>query len=136
MHTNSFWNRFQEWYSISSNTKLLLSELEVMFGIISYHTYRLAQNHLFILGTYFLYVNALNTLIYKFDDFILLVQEKLNKEKYIAVTCNKEKNLGTNGIFFCLYKIILCLFLFDSILTCLFVVFFFFSCYLFILRIY
>ena len=35
MHASSFWNRFQEWYSISSNTKLLLSELEVMFGIIA-----------------------------------------------------------------------------------------------------
>ena len=39
MHASSFWNRFQEWYSISSNTKLLLSELKVMFGIIRCHTY-------------------------------------------------------------------------------------------------
>ena len=31
VHASSFWNRFQEWHSISSNTKLLLSELEVMF---------------------------------------------------------------------------------------------------------
>ena len=38
MHASSFWNRFQEWYSISSNTKLLLSELEVTFGIICCHT--------------------------------------------------------------------------------------------------
>ena len=42
---SSFWNRFQEWYSTSSNTKLLLSELEVMFGIIRCHTYCLALNH-------------------------------------------------------------------------------------------
>ena len=49
-------------------TKLLLSELGVMSGIIRYHTYCLALNHLIILGKYFLYVNALNTLIYKFDD--------------------------------------------------------------------
>ena len=62
-----------------------------MFGIIRYHTYCLALNHLIILGKYFLYANALNTLIYKFDDFILLVREKINIEKYIAVTCNKEK---------------------------------------------
>ena len=62
-----------------------------MFGIIRYHTHCLALNHLIILGKYFLYVNALNTLIYKFDDFILLVREKINIEKFIAVTCNKEK---------------------------------------------
>ena len=58
MHANSFWNRFQEWYSISSNTKLLLSELKVMFRIIRCRTYCLALNHLVILGKYFLYVNA------------------------------------------------------------------------------
>ena len=70
---------------MSSNTKLLLSELEDMFGINRYHTYRLALNHLIILGKYFLNVNGLNTLIYKFHDFILLVREKINIEKYIAV---------------------------------------------------
>ena len=64
MHASSFWNRFQEWYSISSNTKLLLSELEVMFGIIRCHTYCLALNHLIILGKYLLYVNALNAITY------------------------------------------------------------------------
>ena len=53
-HASSFWNRFQEWYSICSNTKLLMSELEVMFGIICCHAYCIALNHLIILGKYFL----------------------------------------------------------------------------------
>ena len=44
-----------------------------------------------ILGKYFLYVNALNTITCKFDDFVSLVREKINIEKYIAVTGNKEK---------------------------------------------
>ena len=79
--SKAFWNRFQEWRSIFSNTKVLLSELEVMFRIIRYQTYCLALNHLIILGKYFFYVNALNTLIYKFYDFILLVREKINIEK-------------------------------------------------------
>ena len=91
MHASSFLNRFQEWYSISSNTKLLLSELEVMFGIIHCHTNCLALNHLIILGKYFLYVIAFNTITYQFDDFVSLVREKINLEKYIAVTRNKEK---------------------------------------------
>ena len=81
-----------------------------MFGIIRCHTYCLALNHLIILGKYFLYVNALNTITYQFDDFVSLVREKINLEKYIAVTRNKalRRNLGINGIFFCLYKIVLC----------------------------
>ena len=97
---SSFWNRFQEWYSISSNTKLLLSELEVMFGIIRCHSYCLVLNHLIILGKYFLYVNALNTITYQFDDFVSLVREKINLEKYIAVTRNKEKEFRNKWKFF------------------------------------
>ena len=100
MHASSFWNRFQEWYSISSNTKLLLSELEVMFGIIRCHTYCLALNHLIILGKYFLYVNALNTITYQFDYFVSLVREKINLEKYITVTRNKEKEFRNEWKFF------------------------------------
>ena len=101
-HANSFWNRFQEWYSTPSNTKLLLSDLEVMFGVIRCHTYCLALNHqpIIILGKYFLYVNALNTITYKFDDFVSLVREKINIDKYIAVTGNKEKEFRNKWKFF------------------------------------
>ena len=122
MHASSFWNRFQEWYSISSNTKLLLSELEVMFGIIRCHTYCLALNHLIILGKYFLYVNALNTITYQFDDFVSLVREKINLEKYIAVTCNKEKEFRNIWKFFSVFIKLYCvLFLLNfCILICFF----------------
>ena len=87
----SFWNEFQEWYSFLSNTNLILSELDVMFGITRCQNYCLALNHLIILGKYFIYVNALNTSKYRLNDFISLVREKINLEKYIAVTSNKEK---------------------------------------------
>ena len=61
-----------------------------MFGIIRCHTYCLALNHLIILGKYFLYVNILNTITYRFDDFVSLVHEVINLEKYIAVTRKKS----------------------------------------------
>ena len=99
-HANSFWDGFREWYSTSSNTKMLMSELEIMFGIIRCHNYCLALNHLIILGKYFLYVNALNTIKYNFDDFASLVREKINIEKYIAATCNKEKEFRNKWKFF------------------------------------
>ena len=108
MHASSFGNRFQEWYSISSNTKLPLSELEVMFGIIRCHTYCLALNHLIILGKYFLYVNALNTITYQFDDFVSLVREKIYLEKYITVTNNKEKEFMNKWKFFSVFIKLYC----------------------------
>ena len=119
-HANSFWNGFQEWYIISSNSKLLLTELEVMFGIFRCHTYCLALNHLIILGKYFLYVNALNTIKYKFDDFVSLVREKINIEKYIAVTSNQEKEFRNKWKFFSVFIKLHCVLLLLSfcILIC------------------
>ena len=104
-HANSFGTDSRSGtQSLVILTKLLLSELEVMSGIIRYHTYCLALNHLIILGKYFLYVNALNTLIYKFDDFILILKwycdenhifpiEPILKHKQVA--CMTRKMLST-----------------------------------------
>jgi len=78
--------------------KLLLSKLEVMFGIIRCHTYCLALNHLIILGKYFLY--DINTITYQFDDFISLVRDKINLEKYISVACSNEKEFKNKWKFF------------------------------------
>ena len=82
---NSFWSKFQEWYSVPCNTMICLTELKIMFGIISCHTSYLALNHLIILGKYFFHVNTLHTVRCHFDDNILLVRKKVNLEKYIAV---------------------------------------------------
>ena len=106
---------------------LLLSELEVTFGIIRCHTYCSALNYLIILGKYFLFVNTLNNTTYDFDDFLSLVREKINLQKYIAVTSDKEKEFRKNGNFFCLYKTTLCTFSFQRLYFDLFL----FAIYLF-----
>ena len=65
-----------------------------MFGITRFSsTPCLALNHLIILGKYFLYSNALNNNTYQFADFVSLVREKIDLEKYIAATNNNEKEL-------------------------------------------
>ena len=71
-----------------------------MFGIIRCRTYCLALNHLIILGKYFLYVYALNTITSRFDDFVSLMRDKIYLEKYIAVTYNKEKEFRNTWNFF------------------------------------
>ena len=71
---------------------MLMSELEVMVGITRCHTYCSALNHLIILAKRFLYVNALNNTTHEFDDFLSLVREKVNLQKYIAVTSNNKKD--------------------------------------------
>ena len=81
-----------------------------MFGIIRCHTYCLALNHFIILGKYFLYVNALNTITYEIDDFVSLVREKINPEKYVAVTSNKEEEFRNKWKFFSVFNYILSFF--------------------------
>ena len=77
---------------IESRENLLLSELDVLFAIITRScTHRLALNHLILLGKYFLYANALNNIKHVFNDFVSLVHNKMEIEKYIAATSNDEK---------------------------------------------
>ena len=71
-----------------------------MFGIIRCHTHCLALNHLIILDKYFIYVNALNTIKFQFQDFVSLVREKMKLEKYIAATSDKEKDFNNKWHFF------------------------------------
>ena len=97
---SSFWYKFQSWYSTACNASLLLSEPEVLFGITRPFTHRLTLNHLLMLGKYFLYVNALNNTTFVFNDFISLVQDKIEIEKYIAVTMNGEREFQRKWKFF------------------------------------
>ena len=79
-----FWNKFQSWYSAVSDANLLLSEPEILCGVTRPYTHRLTLNHLIMLGKYFLYIKALNKTTFAFSDFISLVQDKIEIEKYIA----------------------------------------------------
>ena len=96
-----FWNKFQSWYSAVSDANLLLSEPDVLFGVTRPCTHRLTLNHpLIMLGKYFLYINALNNTTFAFSDFISLVQDKIEIEKYIAATLNGEKGFQQKWKFF------------------------------------
>ena len=81
---SSIWNKFQNWSLIVSSANSPISELDILFGITRPCKHCLALNHLIMLGKYFLYVNALNNIKYDFNDFVSLVQEKVELEKYIT----------------------------------------------------
>ena len=67
-----------------------------------------SPHHLIILGKYFLNVNDLNTIMYKFDDFVSLVRKRINVEKYIAVTCNEEKDFRNKWKFYSVFIKLYC----------------------------
>ena len=101
----TFWDKFQSWYSTTSNASLLLSEPEVLFGITRPCTHRLTLNHLIMLGKYFLYIIALNNTTFVFSDFISLVQDKMEIEKYIAATLNGEREFQQKWKFFLCHQL-------------------------------
>ena len=63
-----------------------------MYGVLQDFTFLLTLNHLIPIGKYFIYKSAFNESRYQFADFIALVREKIDLERYIAVLSNKTES--------------------------------------------
>ena len=86
---SSFWSEFINWYHLCCKEKPTLKKNEIIYGVLHNFTSCLTLNHLILLGKHFLYKSALNEARYKFADFIALVKEKIDLERYIATQSNK-----------------------------------------------
>ena len=87
----SFWAEFTAWHnSLSKKKKSALTKKEIIYGLLNDWSSWSTLNHLIIIGKYFLCINSLDDKRYLFADFITLVQEKIEIEKYIAVMRNKR----------------------------------------------
>ena len=72
------------WYGNQSETKLHLSNLDVLYGVFHSSRYCLALNHLIIIGKYYLYINSNARNKVQFGEYKSLVRDKLVLERYIA----------------------------------------------------
>ena len=88
----SFWSDFIQWYHQIRKKKPVLTKNEIMYGGLQDFTSLLTLNHLIVIGKYFLYKCAFNESRYQFADFIALVREKIDLERYIAVLSNKTES--------------------------------------------
>ena len=86
---SSFWSEFINWYHLCCKKKPTLTKSEIVYGVLHNFTSCLTLNHLILLGKHFLYKSALNEARYQFADFIALVKEKIDLERYIATQSNK-----------------------------------------------
>ena len=84
-----FWNKFTNWYNATCGRNIALEQNEIIYGVR--HTSScLTLNHLIRIGKYFLYINGVHDEERpQFTDFVTLVYEKIEFEKYIASTTNK-----------------------------------------------
>ena len=86
----SFWAEFTAWHnSLSKKKKSALTKKEIIYGVLNDWLSWSTLNQLIIIGKCFLYINSLDDKRYLFVDFITLVQEKIEIEKYISVMRNK-----------------------------------------------
>ena len=86
----SSWNKFTKWYNATCRGNIALEQNEIIYGVLKFTSSDLTLNHLIIIGKYFLYTNAVqDDKRPQFTDFVTLVNEKIELEKYIAITTNK-----------------------------------------------
>ena len=82
--------KFTKWYNAKCGKNIALEQNEIIYGVLRYTSSSLTLNHLIIIGKYFLYINAVHDEKRpQFTDFVTLVNEKMELEKYIAITTNK-----------------------------------------------
>ena len=85
-----FWNKFTKWYNATCGKNIALEQNDIIYGVLRHTSSSLTLNHLIIIGKYFLYINAVHDEKRpQFTDFVTLVNEKMELEKYIATTTNK-----------------------------------------------
>ena len=75
--------------SVHIQGSLKPSEREILYGVVKSFSSCLTLNHLIFIGKYFLYCKAVNNAIPLFEDFVTLVVEKIEIERYIAFMSNK-----------------------------------------------
>ena len=86
-----FWNKFTNWYNATCGGNIALEQNKIVYGVLRHIISScLTLNHLIIIGKYFLYINRVHDEERpQFTDFETLVYEKIELEKYIAITTNK-----------------------------------------------
>ena len=96
----AFWSEFLIWYNNRCKTTATLTKNDIIYGLVDNFTLCLTLNHLVLIGKYFLYKCAINEVRYHFADFIALVQEKIDLEKYIAIKANRQDTFFKKWQFF------------------------------------
>ena len=85
-----FWNKFTRWYNATCRGNIALEQKQIIYGVLKFTSSGLTLNHLIIIGKYFLYINAVqDEKRPKFTNFVTIVNEKIELEKYIAITTNR-----------------------------------------------
>ena len=84
----SFWNLFQTWWTGKTKENLTLTENMILYGIFDNREHLYSLNYSLLIAKYSIYCSCLQEEKLSFDRFLMLLREKINIQREIAVRNN------------------------------------------------
>ena len=85
---SGFWKAFLDWYETHTSTKLELSTVKILYGIIDNDRLNKLTNHLLLLAKYHIYCCSINEQPLSLSVYQTIVKSKAKIEKQISTSNN------------------------------------------------
>ena len=89
---SEFWKIFLEWYETLTETKLELSTVKILYGILYHDRLCKLTNHLLRIAKYYIYCCSINEEPMYFSTYLTIVISKAEIEKQIATRTNSNEH--------------------------------------------
>ena len=78
---------FQNWRKTKANVPIRLSDSMILYGVFDMNLYSL--NYMLLIAKFYIYNNCLHNKKLSFDSFLVLLKERINIQREIAIVHNK-----------------------------------------------
>ena len=83
--TIAFWKTFQNWWANKTDQYLTLSNSMILYGVFDKMKHSYSLNYALLIAKFSIYCSCLHDEKLSFDSFLILLREKLNIQKEIAL---------------------------------------------------
>ena len=80
-----YWKTFQNWWTNKTKEQLTLSNSMILYGVFEKTEHRYSLNYVLLIAKFSIYCSCLHDEKLSFDSFLMLLKEKLNIQKEIAL---------------------------------------------------
>ena len=81
----AYWKTFQNWWTNKTKEQLTLSHSMILYGVFEKTEHRYSLNYVLLIAKFSIYCSCLHDEKLSFDSFLILLKEKLNIQKEIAL---------------------------------------------------
>ena len=83
--TIAFWKTIQNWWANKTDQYLTLSNSMILYGVFDKMKHSYSLNYALLIAKFSIYCSCLHDEKLSFDSFLILLREKLNIQKEIAL---------------------------------------------------